>query len=228
MPTSSTPSPTDSLQPLPRADRQVGVLEADASRQLLRGVAQQVAAAALALEAVDLRLGPLDVAEVGEERARPVRADHRDRVRPGEPGQPADVHEVGDEQRVELALAQRGLHPVGARGAQPVELPLQDLERLAVAVDALALHGAGAQVADHGHAAPLLALVDGRQVHLDRRQAGDLERVADRPRVVRPRARVQQDAVLRLAGLVQLLAELALAVRLEERRLEAQLDAPTA
>ena len=61
-------------------------------------------------------------------------------------------------------------------------------------------------LADHRHAPELLAGVDVGQVHLDRGQPGDLERVADRPRVVRPRARVEDQAVREVARLVELLA----------------------
>src|SRR5688500_9757950 len=43
---------------------------------------------------------------------------------------------------------------------------------------------------------------------------------------MRPRAGVQQDAILRLTDGVELFAELPLVVRLEERRLEAELDGP--
>ena len=70
---------------------------------------------------------------------------------------------------------------------------------------------------------PLLARVDVGQVHLDRRQPGDLERVADRPRVVRPGAGVEQQPVGVVGAPVQLLDELALVVGLEEARLEAEL-----
>ena len=66
-------------------------------------------------------------------------------------------------------------------------------------------------------------MVDVGEVHLDRRQAGDLDRVAQRPRVVRPRARVEQQPVGVVARLVQLLDVLALVVGLEEARLEPEL-----
>src|SRR4051812_45918334 len=70
--------------------------------------------------------------------------------------------------------------------------------------------------------APLLALLDVREVDLDRRQPGDLERVTQRPRVVGPGAGVEHEPVGVIAGAVELLDELALEVGLEEPRLEAQ------
>ena len=54
-------------------------------------------------------------------------------------------------------------------------------------------------------------------------RAVDLQRVADRPRVVRPGAGVEDDAVGDPVEAVQVLDERALEVRLEEARLEAQL-----
>ena len=72
-------------------------------------------------------------------------------------------------------------------------------------------------------AAPLLALLDVREVDLDRRQPGDLERVADRPRVVGPGAGVEHGAVGDLGQAMQVLDELALVVGLKERDLEVEL-----
>ena len=43
-----------------------------------------------------------------------------------------------------------------------------------------ALARGDAELADDGVATPLLALPDAREMNLDRRQRGDLERVADR------------------------------------------------
>ena len=70
---------------------------------------------------------------------------------------------------------------------------------------------------------PLLARLDVGQVDLDGRQPGDLDRVAQRPRVVRPGAGVEQQPVGVVGGAVQLLDELALEVGLEEARLEPEL-----
>src|SRR3954449_12564703 len=73
--------------------------------------------------------------------------------------------------------------------------------------------------------AELLAGVDIGEVHLDRGQPGDLQRVADRPRVVRPRPRVEHDPVGVVGRLVELLDELALVVALEEVAREVELAA---
>src|SRR3954471_13428379 len=73
--------------------------------------------------------------------------------------------------------------------------------------------------------AELLAGVDIGEVHLDRGQPGDLQRVADRPRVVRPRAGVEHDPVGVVGCLVELLDELALMVALKEVARKVQLAA---
>src|SRR5205085_12634985 len=61
---------------------------------------------------------------------------------------------------------------------------------------------------------------------LDGRQSGDLQRVADRERVVRPRAGVEEQAVHGVFETMQLLDELALVVGLEELDGEVQLRTP--
>src|SRR5687768_10839212 len=71
--------------------------------------------------------------------------------------------------------------------------------------------------------APRLALHDVGEVHLDDRDPRYLERVADRPRVVRPRAGVDDHAVGDLLDAVQVLDELTLGVRLKEARVELEL-----
>ena len=153
-----------------------------------------------------LRPGPLDVAEVGHE-APHVRADDGEAVGAGEAGQVAQVDGVGDEQGVELArrAARRRVPPGSQRRLEPDE-------RVAVAVGALA-----ATLAEHMSSSTDTCrngsrCVDVGEVDLDRRQPGDLDRVAQRPRVVRPGARVQQQAVGVVARLVQLLDVLALVV----------------
>ena len=175
------------------------------------------------LVAVYLLAGLVDVAEVGEEEALLGR-DHAGAVRAREAGQVADVHHVRDEEAVELELLDLDEEPVGPR--RRVDHCIASLSissAVTVAVDALALHGAHAEVADHRQAPPLLAPVDRREVDLDGRQAAQLERVVDRPRVVRPGARIEHEAVGALAGAVQELAVLALVVRLVEAHLEAEL-----
>src|SRR4051794_27669325 len=68
-----------------------------------------------------------------------------------------------------------------------------------------------------------LARVDVREVHLDGGQPRDLDRVAQRPRIVCPRARVEDQPVGEVGRLVQLLHELGLVVGLEEARLQPEL-----
>ena len=71
--------------------------------------------------------------------------------------------------------------------------------------------------------APWLARHDVGEVDLDGGDGGELQRVADRARVVRPGAGVDDDAVGEVAHAVQLLDELALVVGLEEARVEVEL-----
>src|SRR4051812_45439344 len=106
-----------------------------------------------------------------------------------------------------------------ASSISSLEPGLEELECLGVALRAPPLDRRDAQIADHGDAPPLLALVDGRQMHLHRRQPRHLEGVPDRPRVVGPRARVEDQAVGALPRAVEPLHELALVVRLREARL---------
>ena len=170
------------------------------------------------LEVPHLLLRLLHVAEVGEEDPL-VAPDDAGAVRAREAGQVADVGQVRHDQRVEPALREHLHEPVRAGGAH-WSWALRSSSASSVAVRALPLDRRDAQVADHGHAPPLLPLVHGGQVHLHRRQVRHLERVADRPRVVGPRARVEDQPVGALAGPVQPLAELALVIRL--RRSSAQ------
>jgi len=99
-----------------RLDAHVDVVEAQPQRAVgqRRGDAgQQVGAGDLAVEVGHLvgRLG--QVAEVGDEHANriPPTPDQGRARRPGEPGGPPHVDQVGDEQRVELALAHQVLQP---------------------------------------------------------------------------------------------------------------------
>jgi hypothetical protein len=98
----------------------VVVVEARAAGQLRGQVAHQVAARREPLEpGVHLGLGLLGVAEVGQEQA-PVARHDGGAVGAGEAGQPADVDQVGDQQRVQLAPLQDLGQPVGAAlGHQP-------------------------------------------------------------------------------------------------------------
>jgi hypothetical protein len=93
------------------------VVEPGTAAQPRRDVAQQVAPGRQPLEALDLRLGLLDVAEVGQEQTLVRRHDARG-VRAREAGQVADVDEVRDVQRVELALREQLHQPVAPGGAR--------------------------------------------------------------------------------------------------------------
>src|SRR3954447_9263145 len=92
----------------------------------------------------------------------------------------------------------------------------EELERVAVAVTPAARYTSDTEVGNDRVAPPLLARFDVREVNLDRRQAHELERVPDRVRVVRPRARIQHKRIGGVGGRVQRLAELALVVGLIE------------
>ncbi|MDX6661838.1 MAG: hypothetical protein QOJ55_2660 [Solirubrobacteraceae bacterium] len=107
------------------AHGQVRIVEAEPQRALggerRADAVEQVAPAAALVEALYLVGGALDVAEVRDEHPRPVRAgaDHGQPVGAGEPGQVAEIHQVGHQQRVELALGDRGgeaLCPFPAHG----------------------------------------------------------------------------------------------------------------
>ena len=74
--------------------------------------------------------------------------------------------------------------------------------------------------------APRLALVDVREVHLDDRAREGLERVVDRPAVVRPRAGVENERVGVVERRVEEFHVLALVVRLPAPHLEAELARP--
>src|SRR4051812_8200094 len=63
-------------------------------------------------------------------------------------------------------------------------------------------------------------------MNIDRRQRADLERVADRPAVMRPGARVHDQRIRGLRRLMQALDERAFLVGVEEARLEAEVTGP--
>ena len=155
-----------------------------------------------------------DVAEVGDEAAQAGTHDGH-AVGAREPGQVAHVDEVGDEQRVDL---ERVGQAVGAAHSASFKAA----ERVAVAVHALAADLRHADAVEHRHAPERLAVLDVGQVHLHRRQPGDLDGVAQRPRVVRPGARVEQQPVGVVGRLVDLLDVVALVVGLEEPGLQAR------
>ncbi len=103
-------------QPLVLAHAQVLVLEAEPHRALRPAGLERLGELlrrALAVEVADLRLGALDVAEVGDEAPR-LRPQHHHRARAGEAGEVADVDEVGDQQQVGAALGEPAGDPVRA------------------------------------------------------------------------------------------------------------------
>ena len=183
------------------------------------------------------------VAEVGEEAvprrvAAPSAVDQRQAVAAGEAGQVAHVHRRADEQRVDLALAQLAGQALDAlrswrraRGALTSRRRSSSLAQQLRARRRSRPGRARRSSRSTGRRSPTIRRHGSRVLTSERwissaGSAGDLERVADRPRVVRPRARVQQDRVGLPAQLVQALDERALVVGLKEARPQAQLDAP--
>ena len=100
------------------------------------------------------------------------------------------------------------------------------MKRLAVAVEPLADDSHTPEPREHREAAPLLALVDVREVHLDERHLERLKRVVDRPGVVRPGAGVDDQPVGGAEGLVEEPDVLALVVRLAAADLQVELARP--
>src|SRR5207249_10138518 len=90
----------------------------------------------------------------------------------------------------------------------------EELQGLPVPVRALAEDALGDKVGDDGVAPPLLASLDVREVNFDDRRVEQLERIADRVRVVRPRAGVDDHAVGPVVRVVTPLDVLALAIGL--------------
>src|SRR5262249_39986730 len=101
------------LQPAHRPHRHLVVLVAGAPAEPLSDSSKPVVLDGDDLPALDLGLGPLGVAEVGEEDAGALAAD-AGAVGAAEAGQVADVDAVGDEQAVELLLGHEGRQPVAA------------------------------------------------------------------------------------------------------------------
>src|SRR4051794_12958966 len=95
-----------------------------------------------------------------------------------------------------------------------------------VAVGAMADEASGDEIGDDRLAPPLLPLVDVGQVHLDDRDRERLERIMDRPRVVRPGGGIDDDRVDGVVRVVAPLDELALVVRLAAQDGELELPRP--
>src|SRR4051812_31639463 len=99
----------------------------------------------------------------------------------------------------------------GASLADP-ELGGDSLERLAVAIRALARDLGEDEAVEDRHPAPVVARLDVGEVDLDRGQGGDVEGVGDRAAVVGPGPGVDDDGVGEVGQAVQELDELALGV----------------
>src|SRR5205085_6991281 len=84
----------------------------------------------------------------------------------------------------------------------------------------------GHEVGNDRVSPPLLPLVDVREVHLDDRNGERLERVVDRPGVMRPRGGIDDDPVDRVVGVVAPFDELPLVVRLAALHRELELASP--
>ena len=194
--------------------RQMRLLEPDSpSGEQLADLGEEVSRGLDEGHALDLA-PPCRVAEVRVERCRRVRLDENRSIRALEPGQVADVRltaedvrRPGDEQRL-FEERRESLDPRHARVLD------EELEGLAIPVRPLPDDPRLDDALEHRHAAPLLPLVDVREVHLDHRDREELDRVADRPRVVSPRARVDDHAVRPVERLVAPVDELTLVVRL--------------
>ena len=230
--TSSIPARSMPAEPPVVLDAHVRVVEGQAqvarAGQPLDHPGQQVDGDLALPRRIDL-LGRLrEVAEVGDEAPAALAPDDRGGVAAGEAGQPAHVDEVGDEQHVGLALLQRLGDAVGAVACSPpwARQPSSSSFRRSSAARypsipwplTVATHRS--RTTDSWRHSSRLA--DVGEVDLDGRQGGDLERVADRPRVVRPRAGVHDDGVRHALEAVQVLDELALGVGLEEAHAEAR------
>ena len=207
--------------------RQVLLLELDpATGQKLADGRDEPARRLDDVEAFE-RAGAVRVAEVGVQRRRPVRAP-RALPRSSSAGRSGSGRSPAPRGRT--AARRRGAALRAApRGARSGSLPPSDdeLERLAVAVGAFTDEARGGDVLEHGESPPLLALVDVREMHLHHRRGEELERIADRPRVVRPRAGVRDDSVRPLERLVAPVDVLALVVRLPAARRALRARAPT-
>ena len=180
-PTTRPPrAPASSLPQVGDAGR--GVVEADPAAEPRGELGQQPRGGGHPLEAVaDLALGSLGVAEVGDEdrvsrrrrSARPLvpvkPVSQRTLAIASAPGV-AGADEVADDQLVEVALGDQLGEPRGALARSRPELLLEQLQRLAIAVGALAGDRGEHEPVEDRPAPPLLALRDVGEVDLDRRQ----------------------------------------------------------
>src|SRR6476620_3944152 len=101
-----------------QADRHLVVFETDLPLEPLGDPLQPVPRPGLGLPARDLGGSALGVAEIGQAQAQPLTANTSS-IRAGEPGQVADVGQLGDEEAVEPGLGQQRLAAVAAGLHQP-------------------------------------------------------------------------------------------------------------
>ena len=140
-------------EPSALLDRDVGVVEPDrrTRRDDPRQGVEELALARLTVEAGNLLGGLGDVAEVRDEAAAGL-TDDGEAGAPAEARHPADVHRVGDQQQIELAIGhERGRGARAGRLGSPLELRAQERQRVAVPLDALARDRADAHVGDDRH-----------------------------------------------------------------------------
>ena len=185
-----------------------------------------------------LLLGLLRVAVVRDEQGLVLRDDER-RVVAAEAAEVMKVHVFGHDDCVEPLLLEKraqcgqtvGMQRIiplwnlwNIRSLGPVELVDDGLERGEVALDAEAADLAHRHRREYRRVAELLALVDVREVHLDDWHVDRRDGVADGDAVMREGRCVEDDEVELVVGLLDGVDEVALVVRLVERRLDARLS----
>ncbi len=208
-----------------RSHRNMRVLEPEPHvprRQRVGDQREQFLGRAQPLEArIDLLCRLLDVPEVGDECPCPG-PDQRQAVGARVAGQVAHVDQVGDEQQIDPGLREQRRETIGA-----VAHPRSST----FSAWSASRYPSGPLPATRAtHSSPMtdwrrhvFAGVDVGEVDLDRRQPGELERIADGVGVMRPGSGVEHQPVRKSLQPVQVLDELALVIGLEEPRLEAEL-----
>src|SRR6185436_3085706 len=120
--------------------------------------------------------------------------------------------------------APRGAMRVAGGGSRLA--PDDEFERLPVALRPVPDEASGHDVLEDREPAPLLALEDVREVNLHDGHGEELERVVNRPRVVRPGTGIRDHAVRPLVRLVAPVDEFALVVRLPAACSALEFDGP--
>ena len=203
----------------------MAVVEAELRRpggQALDGPLEQICGDLALPRGIELLGGLREVAKVGDE-ARLLAAETTAAL---DPSKPVSQRTLTRFVTSSASSPRSAIFPSSAarRPALIGRALLEDHERLTVAVDALPGDGRDAGLAEHRDRAPVFAGHHVGEMDLDRRNAGELQRVADRAGVVRPGAGVDDRRVREVDDAVQLLDELALVVGLKEARVEVELD----